>query len=90
MAIVKRPQPAKQNTQAVDDFIGGAPDSTTPAKAAAPAPKSRVMKGRQAQITLTLPLELLEKANMMADQLSISRAGFMKMAISRAVEAEGA
>jgi hypothetical protein len=90
MAIVKRPQPNKQNTQAVDAFIGGAPDSVKPAEAAAPAPKSRVMKGRQAQITLTLPLELLEKANMMADQLSISRAGFMKMAISRAVEAEGA
>lgn len=59
-------------------------------EAAAPASKARVMKGRQVQITLTLPLELLEKVNMMADQLSISRAGFMKMAISRAVEAEGA
>jgi predicted DNA-binding protein len=48
------------------------------------------MKGHQAQITLALPPELLERANAMADQLSISRAAFMKMAIIRAVEAEGA
>jgi predicted DNA-binding protein len=47
------------------------------------------MKGNQAQITFTLPLELLEKVNKAADQLSLSRAGFMKMAISRAVESEG-
>jgi hypothetical protein len=87
MAIVKRPQ---TNTKTVDDFIGGAPDSVQAAKAAAPAQKARVMKGHQAQITLALPVDLLERANAMADQLSISRAAFMKMAITRAVEAEGA
>lgn len=94
MAIVKRPPTPAQNTKSVDDFISGAPDAVaataTPAAAAeAPAPRSRVMKGNQAQITFTLPLELLEKVNKAADQLSLSRAGFMKMAISRAVESEG-
>lgn len=87
MAIVKRPQTSNQNSKTVDNFIGGAPDSVT---AAAPAPKARVMKGHQAQITLALPVDLLERANAMADQLSISRAAFMKMAITRAVDAEGA
>jgi hypothetical protein len=87
MAIVKRPQPSSKT---VEDFIGRAPDSVKPAEAAAPAHKARVMKGHQAQITLALPVDLLERANAMADQLSISRAAFMKMAITRAVEAEGA
>jgi hypothetical protein len=89
MAIVKRPQPNNQNSKSVEDFIGGAPDSGKPAAVEAPAPKARVMKGHQAQITLALPVDLLERANAMADKLSISRAAFMKQAISRAVEAEG-
>ena len=88
MAIVKRPQTNNQNTKSVDDFIGGAPDSVQAAKVAAPAHKARVMKGHQAQITLALPVDLLERANAMADKLSISRAAFMKQAITRAVDAE--
>ena len=98
MAIVKRPPVTTQSTKSVDDFISGAPDAvasapavvaTPAAPAVAPAPKSRVMKGKQAQITLTIPVDLLERAHAMADHLSISRAAFMKMAITRAVEAEG-
>lgn len=53
-------------------------------------PPQRAMKGKQAQITLTLPPELLERVNQKAERLSISRAAFMKMAITRAVEAEDA
>jgi predicted DNA-binding protein len=52
------------------------------------APTKRAMKGKQAQITLTLPPELLARVNQKAERLSISRAAFMKMAITRAVEAE--
>lgn len=98
MGIVKRPISPAQKAKAFDDFINGAPDAVkaapvamaTPAAAAdAPAPKTRVMKGKQAQITLTIPVDLLERAHAMADHLSISRAAFMKMAITRAVEAEG-
>ena len=93
MAIVKRPPTPAQNTKSVDDFISGAPDAVAAAPAVtaaaeAPAPKSRVMKGNQAQITLTIPVDLLDRASAMADHLSISRAAFMKMAITRAVEAE--
>ncbi len=51
-------------------------------------PPKRAMKGKQAQITLTLPPELLARVNQKAERLSISRAAFMKMAITRAVEAE--
>lgn len=55
---------------------------------AAKAQRGRTMKGHQTQITLALPLDLLERVDMRAGQLSISRAAFMKMAIARAVEAE--
>lgn len=90
MAIVKRPPTGAQSTKSVEDFIGGAPDHVKPSaapKLEARAPKARVMKGHQAQITLALPVDLLERANAMADHLSISRAAFLKMAITRAVEA---
>jgi hypothetical protein len=93
MIAIKRPALTAQKTKSVGDIISGASDAVavtvTPAAASeAPAPRSRVMKGNQAQITLTIPLDLLERASAIADKLSISRAGFMKMAISRAVEAE--
>jgi predicted transcriptional regulator len=46
------------------------------------------MKGHQAQITFALPLELLDKVDDMAEGLSISRAAFIKQALTRAVNAE--
>lgn len=46
------------------------------------------MRGTQAQITLTLPPALLKKVNTAAAKLSLTRAAFLKLAISRAVEAE--
>lgn len=98
MAIVKRPLSSVENTKSIEEFIRGAPDANTAAPAAVapaqvaekPAPKARLMKGNQAQITLTIPVDLLERAGDMARQLSITRAAFMKLAISRAVEAEEA
>lgn len=47
-----------------------------------------VMRGNQAQISFTLPPELLNKVNATAEKLSISRAAFIKLAITRAIEAE--
>lgn len=69
MVIVKRPDSSKQITLSVDGFIGDAP-----------APKARVMKGHQAQITLAMFVDLLERANAMTDRFSISRAVLMKQA----------
>jgi metal-responsive CopG/Arc/MetJ family transcriptional regulator len=37
-------------------------------------------------ITLTLPHELLEKVNQAAKALNLSRAGFVKMTLTKAVE----
>lgn len=47
------------------------------------------MLGRQRQISLTLTPELLERVDEVARRLSLTRAGFMKLALTRAVEAEG-
>lgn len=95
MAITKRPpvptQPA-MDPAAADRFISGAPDAA-PA-AAAPAPvavaRSNVIKGNQVQVSFALPGDLLVKVDQAADNLSISRAAFIKQALSRAVIAEGA
>ena len=46
-------------------------------------------KTPQVAITLTLPPELLVKVDEAADTLSISRAAFIKQALTRAVVAEG-
>ena len=93
MPIVKRPpatnaKPA-MDPAAADRFIGGAPDA---APAAAPAPaavaRSNVVKGKQVQVSFSLPPELLVKVDETADGLRISRAAFIKQALSRAVMAE--
>lgn len=93
MPIVKRPpstnaKPA-MDPAAADRFIGGAPDA---APAAAPAPaavaRSNVVKGKQVQVSFALPADLLVKVDQTADSLSISRAAFIKQALSRAVMAE--
>lgn len=74
-----------------DAFINAAPDATVRAAAAAAAlaaTKTNRMKGNQMAITFTLPPELLAKVDEAADSLSISRAAFIKQALSKAV-AEG-
>ena len=89
MAIVKRPQ-----KKSVDDFIKGAPDAApevaAPAKTVADETIKRVMLGKQAQISLAMPLELLARIDEQAARLSISRAAYIKQAVSRAVESESA
>lgn len=87
MSIVKRPQ-----TKSVDDFIKGAPDAApevaAPAAAVAEEVISRVMLGKQAQISLAMPPDLLARVDDAAKKLSISRAAFIKLALTRAVVAE--
>lgn len=86
MAIIKRP-PKKS----ADDFISGAPDAAPAASAAKAAEEviSRVMLGKQAQISLAMPPDLLARVDDAAKKLSISRAAFIKLALTRAVVGEG-
>jgi hypothetical protein len=93
--ITRRPTPTAApaakpvNEAALAKFIAGAPDAA-PAADAPPAARTKrlKMKGHQAQITFALPLELLDKVDDMAEGLSISRAAFIKQALTRAVNAE--
>lgn len=92
--ITRRPIPASSKPaeeDAVVKFIAGAPDAAQAAAEAQTASHahSRKMAGKQAQITLALPPELLDKVDQMAGRLSISRAAFIKMALTRAVVKEG-
>jgi hypothetical protein len=92
--ITRRPAPAaapaakKVDEAALAKFIGGAPDAS-PAEKNMDAPHARKMAGKQAQITFALPPDLLDKVDNMAGSLSISRAAFIKQALTRAVVSGG-
>ena len=93
MAITKRPaaataKPALDPT-AAERFINGAPDAApAAAPAAAPVARSKVVVGKQLQVTFALPADLLVKVDGAAKSLNISRAAFIKQALTRAVMAE--
>ncbi len=88
--VVKNP-PKNIDAAALSKFIDGAPDAAPTAVDAPPATRTKrlKMKGHQAQITFALPIELLDKVDDMAEGLSISRAAFIKQALTRAVMAAG-
>ncbi len=94
MTITRRPTPAAApaakpvNEAALAKFIAGAPDAAPVAAPPAAPAHPRKMAGKQAQITFALPPELLDKVDHMAGSLSISRAAFIKQALTRAVMAE--
>lgn len=89
MPIVKRPAASTKpdvDQAAADRFIGGAPDA---AQSGAPAvAQTKTLRGKQVAINFALPPELLAKVDRAADELSISRAAFIKQALTRAVLAE--
>ncbi len=83
------PDPAVDQA-AAERFISGAPDSARAATgpAAASVAASNVVKGNQVQISFALPGDLLMRVDAVAGSLSISRAAFIKQALTRAVMAE--
>lgn len=86
MAIVKRPAHQTTSSKTAEDFIQGAPDAAT---ATVDAHTSQgVMQGKQRQVSFAMPPELLARVDEAARKLSLTRAGFMKMALTRAIEAE--
>ena len=86
MAIIKRPIHPTASNKTAEAFIQGAPDAVT---ATADTTASQgVIQGRQRQVSLAMPPELLAKVDEAARKLSLTRAGFMKLALTRAVEAE--
>jgi hypothetical protein len=93
MAITARPKTPGSTTlideAAIDKFIGSAPDAAI-AKDIASSTKvyTGTFIGKQAQIQFALPPGLLTKVDEQAQKLSISRAVFMKQALTRAVEAK--
>lgn len=62
----------------VSAFIDGAPDGLKLHKG--------VQVGKQTQISLAMPSGLLEKVDQAANALSLTRAGYIKMCLSRAVD----
>lgn len=61
--------------KAAADFISGAPDSL-----------AKATNDGQHQVGLRLPLDLLAKVDAAAKKLNLTRAGFIKMTLTNAVE----
>ena len=69
--------------------VGRAPDAAPAEPAPAkPVARSTVVRGNQLQVSFSLPAELLVKVDETAESLNISRAAFIKQALTRAVNAE--
>lgn len=64
----------RRPTNVVDSFIKQAPDA------------GRMTVGNQAQISLAMPRELLDKVDAAAKSLNLTRAGYIKMCLSNAVK----
>jgi hypothetical protein len=73
---INRGATARKSTQAVEAFIGGAPDSG----------RKGVIRGRKEQITLTIAPALLAKIDGMASKMGQSRAALINRAIYELAE----
>ena len=74
-----RPKPKN-----VDLFISGAPDATN--ETTVPRTTRYVQKGKKIQITLTIPLPILEKVDSLASSLGLSRAAVINLAINQGLK----
>jgi hypothetical protein len=79
MAITK---PTKKTS--IDAFIAGAPDNE--AISLENRKPKYVRKGKKIQITLTISETLLEQVNQLSDQLSLTRAAVINLAIHQGIE----
>lgn len=78
MAIKK---PVKSVERAVaDKFIQGAPDAAAKSNAAG------VIRGNKRVITVGIALDLMPRLDAAADRLHVSRAAFINMALTHAIE----
>lgn len=62
------------------DFVSGATDGSKPTT------RGGVMRGKREQITHTMPPELLVQLDRRAKALGISRAAYINLALSKALE----
>ena len=63
-----------------EDFISNAPDAKNS------LPIKGVRKGNKQQISLTIKPDLLEKIDHLSDELGLSRAALINLAVSRAID----
>jgi len=62
-------------SKATNEFIAGAPDAL-----------AKTGSDGQHQVGLRLPMDLLEKVDVAAKKLNLTRAGFIKMTLTNALE----
>ncbi|ONC30054.1 hypothetical protein AQ915_20580 [Burkholderia pseudomallei] len=84
MAITKRPKPVDET--GVQEFIAGAPDAA--GKSRHDPARPAVVSTRKQAISLTLPPDLIQRADAVAGRLHLSRAAAIALALTLWVEAE--
>ncbi|QUN53144.1 CopG family transcriptional regulator [Burkholderia cenocepacia] len=86
MAITKRPDARK--AAAIDQFIGGAPDSAAPDQSPGTMQARTQVRQKKETISLGIAPTLLARVDAVAARLGISRAAAIAMAVSRFVQGE--
>jgi hypothetical protein len=79
---IKKPVKATEKA-AEDKFIKGAPDA---AAKAVGSTATGVIRGNKRVITVGIALDLMPRLDAAADRLHVSRAAFINMALTRAIE----
>lgn len=83
MTIIKRPT-SQNKDAAINAFIAGAPDAKATPEADAP-PALRKQPEAKIFINVQMPATLLAQVDEAARALSLTRSGFIKQALARAV-----
>lgn len=82
MAITTKPK-TKVSPESVNDFISGAPDAAPAAADSLQGRRGKIaMKGKKAQITLTISPELLQHLDARAEKLGMTRTGLVVYAVN--------
>lgn|SRR5574343_1480416 len=72
----------------ITSYINQAPDGKASEASPPPLTVSGIKTGKQLQVSIAMPPELLQRIEHRSKELSITRAAFIKMAVTKALEAE--
>ncbi|TDR26458.1 CopG family transcriptional regulator [Hydromonas duriensis] len=76
--VIKRPTSTTSSIdKAVSEFIGSAPDASTLENK-----QPRLVRGKRLQISHTLPPELLNRTDKQAEEMGLTRAALINLALS--------
>jgi hypothetical protein len=82
------PSPNLAKQDQIATYINQAPDAQASNTSPPLLTVSGIKTGKQLQVSIAMPPELLQRIEHRSKELSITRAAFIKMAVTKALEAE--